>query len=89
MRLGVMLRTRDLALLRVVARGWGVKPATAAWAILAERLAMAERREPEFGRVGLAIAAAVGARIVSPPAVGLLRRDASDRTAVLDGLRHE
>ena len=55
----VSIRPGEAADLRKIADGWGVPPATAAWAILHEALRRARRRAPELGPAGLAIAAGV------------------------------
>ena len=54
----VMLRPGEKADLETVAEGWGVPPATAAWAIVSEQLAKWRHEQPELGAVGVARAAA-------------------------------
>lgn len=64
-RLNVMLHRREARVLREIAAAWGVPVGTAGYAILGERLAMAERLAPQYGHAdGVAIAAAVLARIL-------------------------
>jgi len=70
-RLSITLSRRETLTLRAIADAWGVPVATAGYALLAERLALAERRAPEWGHVdGIAIAAAILARLL-PRSVAL------------------
>jgi hypothetical protein len=48
-RLVLRLTGRQARVLEQVARDWGVPMSTAGWAIVAERLAQAQRSEPELG----------------------------------------
>ncbi len=52
-----MFRPRELQELKAISKGWGVPVATAVWAIVADQLARWQKRPPELGRHGLAIAA--------------------------------
>jgi len=64
-RLGVMLHRREARLLREIAEAWGVPVATAAYAMLAERLAMAERMASGIDHDdAVAIMAAVVSRLI-------------------------
>ena len=59
------LRPGEAADLEAVAEGWGVPIGTAAWAIIAERLAEWRAVSPDLGRVGVVRAAASAALLAS------------------------
>ncbi len=52
-----MFRPREYRELQAISKGWGVPVATAVWAIVADQLSRWQKRAPELGRHGLAIAA--------------------------------
>ncbi len=52
-----MFRPREYRELQAISKGWGVPVATAVWAIVHDQLSRWQKRPPELGRHGLAIAA--------------------------------
>jgi hypothetical protein len=53
-----MFRPPEYADLETIAEGWGVPIATAVWAIVVSELARWRSMPPEYGKQGIAIAAA-------------------------------
>ncbi len=52
-----MFRSREYRELQAISKGWGVPVAPAVWAIVHDQLSRWQKRPPELGRHGLAIAA--------------------------------
>ena len=55
----VSFTAHDARDIRHVAAGWGVPPGVALWAVVKHELARWRKREPQYGKHGLAIAGAL------------------------------
>ncbi len=61
-----MFRPPEFADLQAIAQAWNVPVATVVWAVVHDQLATWQKRAPEFGESGLAIAAAVAVLRLKP-----------------------
>ncbi len=64
--LRVSFRPTEIADLCAIAQAWNVPVATVVWAVVHDQLSRWQKRAPEFGEYGLAIAAAVAVLRLKP-----------------------